>query len=84
MQTLEQGNVQTRNSFKIIPSVYLLLFKGNQVLLSKRANTGYEDGNYGLVSGHVESNETLREAMVREAAEEVGLTLLPETYQCLA
>lgn len=64
-----------RNSFKIIPSVYLLLCRGGQILLLKRDNTSYEDGNYGLVSWHVEANETLREAVVREAAEEVGLDL---------
>lgn len=66
-----------RETFKTIPSVYLLLIKDGKILLSKRANTGYEDGNYGFVAGHVEADESLRAALAREASEEIGL-VLPE------
>ena len=73
--TVSQIQISTRNAFKTILSVYLLLIREKHVLLSKRAHTGYEDGKYGLVSGHVEANETLKEAMAREVAEEVGIIL---------
>jgi ADP-ribose pyrophosphatase YjhB (NUDIX family) len=56
---------------------YLVLLKNNKVLLLRRYNTGYEDGNYGLISGHVESNESIRSAIVREAKEEVGIEVNP-------
>ena len=69
MQTVEIR----RATFKTVPSVYLIILKGTKVLLSKRANTGYEDGNYGLVAGHVESGESLRAALAREVSEEIGL-----------
>ena len=52
---------------------YLVLINQNKVLLLRRYNTGYEDGNYSLVAGHVEPNETIKDALVREAKEEVGI-----------
>ncbi len=64
-----------RVTYKVIPAVYLLLFNGTRVMLSKRANTGYEDRNYGLIAGHVEESETLRAALAREAFEEAGLEI---------
>jgi len=63
--------------FKLIPSVYLLLVDGDSILLSRRFQTGYEDGNYGLVAGHAEGGETFREALVREAFEEAGIRVEP-------
>jgi 8-oxo-dGTP diphosphatase len=59
-------------------AVYLVLVKENQVLLLKRQNTGFEDGNYGLIAGHVEKAELISQAVIREAEEEAGISLLPE------
>ncbi|MBX7212755.1 MAG: NUDIX domain-containing protein [Thermoflexales bacterium] len=56
-------------------AVYLILRSDDQVLLLRRSNTGFEDGNYSLVAGHVEPGESAHVAMLREAAEEVGITL---------
>ncbi len=66
-----------KDRFKLIPAVYLVLRKGNQVLLSERANTGYQDGKYSLVAGHVDGNELSTSAMAREAREEAGITIDP-------
>ena len=60
---------------KLIPSVYLILIKDGRVLLSRRANTGYEDGNYGLVAGHAESGEKFTDGLAREIQEEAGIEL---------
>lgn len=46
-----------------------------QILLSKRKNTGYKDGEYELPGGHLEENEDLYESMIREAKEELGISL---------
>lgn len=47
-----------------------------EILLQKRQNTGYADGMWDCgASGHVEEGETMRVAMAREAAEELGLSL---------
>ncbi len=61
--------------FKLIASVYLLFRKENKILLLRRTNTGYEDGNYGLVAGHVDGNESLTFAAAREAKEESGVEI---------
>ncbi len=76
MQTIQTA--PRRDQFRIIPAVYLLLFRGTEVLLAKRTNTGYEDGNYGVIAGHVDGNETLRVATAREADEEAGLRIAPD------
>ena len=65
----------TKERFKIIPAVYLVLEKDGRILLSRRYNTGHEDGNYSLVAGHLEGDESFRQAMTREAKEEAGIIL---------
>lgn len=67
----------TKERFKIIPSSYLVLIKDGKVLLSRRYNTGYMDGFYGFPAGHLDGGETFKQAMVREAREEIGITINP-------
>jgi len=66
-----------KERFKVIPSVYLVLIQDNKILLSRRHNTGYFDGNYSFPAGHLDGNETLKQAMVREAKEEISVILDP-------
>lgn len=48
--------------------------EAGQILLQQRFNTGYLDGYYDFAcSGHVDEGESIREAAVRELAEEIGL-----------
>lgn len=56
-------------------NVNLILIKDNKILLSRRENTGYEDGNWGLVSGNVEVGESAAWAVIREAEEEIGVRI---------
>lgn len=70
--------MSSKERFKLIPAVYLILRKGSKVLLLQRANSGYQDGNYSLISGHLDGDELAKDALIREAAEEAGITILSE------
>lgn len=59
--------------FKIHVAVHLFLMRQQQILLLRRFNTGYEDGNYSVIAGHTIGNESVYKAMQREAREEAGI-----------
>ncbi|WP_459549264.1 NUDIX hydrolase [Nocardia sp. X0981] len=70
--------VASAQRHKVIGDVHLLLTDGQgRVLFGRRANTGYEDGAYHLPSGHLEVGESVVAALVREAKEEIGVTIDP-------
>ncbi|MBI5877536.1 MAG: NUDIX domain-containing protein [Chloroflexi bacterium] len=63
--------------FALVAAVHLFLRSGERVLLSRRFNTGYEDGNFSVVAGHLEGGETVVAAAIREAREEAGIEIAP-------
>ena len=67
-----------KTRYAIIPAVYLLLQNdSSETLFLRRYQTGYQDGHFSLVAGHIEEGETPQTAAAREAQEEVGLTIQP-------
>lgn len=76
-------NQKEEERFALIPSVYLMLRQEDKVLLLRRANTGYMDGHYSLVAGHVEADEPARVALSREAKEEAGVIVKPEELRLI-
>lgn len=52
-------------------AAYVILEKDGKILLIRRYNTGYRDGEYTFPAGHVDPNETFLTTCVREAKEEV-------------
>lgn len=63
------------NRFTLKSAVHLFFIRDGQVLLLRRYNTGYQDGNYSVVAGHLDGGEKVVDAAAREALEEVGITL---------
>lgn len=71
----------SKERFKIIPGLYAVLLKNRQVLLLRRHNTGFEDGKFSLPGGHLDENESYKNAMIRETKEEIGVILDSDTLQ---
>ena len=71
----------TATSFALVPAAYLLMLRHvreggrrrTRVLLQLRRNTGYMDGHWACG----EAGESVVQAVVREAAEEVGVGVAP-------
>jgi 8-oxo-dGTP diphosphatase len=59
-------------------TVHLWFLRDDQILLARRFNTGYADGQYSVPAGHLDGGETVLDAAAREAEEEVGVQIRPE------
>jgi ADP-ribose pyrophosphatase YjhB (NUDIX family) len=55
----------------------MFFLRDNQILLIRRFQTGYMDGHYSVPAGHLDGNEPVRLAAVRESLEEVGVRIDP-------
>lgn len=67
-------------------AVFLIVLKEEnkktKILLQKRQNTGYMDNMWDLcASGHVENGESVADAVVREAKEEIGIKISKENLE---
>lgn len=56
-------------------AVYLVFEKGDKILVYRRINSGYHDGEYGVPTGHIQDGEPASGAAIRKAREEVGVRL---------
>ncbi|RNB71290.1 NUDIX hydrolase [Brevibacillus panacihumi] len=70
-----------KKRFTMPVAVHLFLLRGNEVLLLRRYNTGYEDGKYSVPAGHMDGNEQVKHAAIREAREECGIDITEEDLQ---
>lgn len=68
-------------------ATYLLLERENpsggakEILLLRRYHTGYHDGDYSLIAGHLDPDESLKQAMSREAKEEASIQVDPSNLE---
>ena len=62
--------------FGLIPDAHIFLMNdSDEILLLRRCNTGYEDGKYSVIAGHLDGCEEVRTAAIREAREEGGIEI---------
>lgn len=54
-----------------------------EILMLLRQNTGHADGLYDLPGGHVDPNEDILDAMIRETKEEIGINIKRENMKIL-
>lgn len=72
------------HNFRVVPASYVLLRRGDDVLLQLRHGTGYMDDHWAAAAaGHVEENESTFDAARREALEELGIVIEPSALQPL-
>jgi len=62
----------TTARFTLPSAVHLFLLQENQILLLMRQNTGYEDGSYRVIAGHLEGDETVAAAVIRRLRRKLG------------
>lgn len=67
--------------YRVVPAAYVLLLRPDddgvdRVLLQLRAHTGFMDGHWACgAAGHVEAGESVLQAALREAREELGIRI---------
>jgi 8-oxo-dGTP diphosphatase len=62
---------------KPVCAVHLFLIHESRILLLRRFNTGYEDGKYSVIAGHLNGDEEIKAAAIRDAQDEVGVEVSP-------
>lgn len=67
----------------VVPAVLFLLEKDGRFLFQLRQNTGVFDNMWSLPGGHVEPGEHILGAVIREAREELGLTVTEDNIHLL-
>ncbi len=76
--SLEKFLQKEKTRFKLKVGVLLMLIQKNSVLLSRRFQTGLDDGWYAVPMGGHDGNEPVSSSLIREAKEEANIILRPE------
>jgi 8-oxo-dGTP diphosphatase len=74
----QAAQARAAHRYRAVVDVYVLLRRSDgRILLLERSGTGYADGQLCPPSGHLEDGESVTQAAVREASEEVGVDIDP-------
>ena len=60
-----------KEKFTVRAAVYLVLVMDGKVLLSRRYKTGWMDGMYSLIAGHLDGNEPIGKVMIRDGFRQI-------------
>ena len=64
-------------------AAHVFLVRSDSVLLQRRQDTGFEDGNYAPAGGRIEDSEPATRAAIRECQEEIGVTIGPADLEAI-
>jgi 8-oxo-dGTP diphosphatase len=64
--------------FTLHSAVHLFLIHEGKILLSRRYKTGWRDGWYSVPAGHLDGEESVTGATIREVKEETGIDIARE------
>lgn len=64
--------------FRACVAVYGVLFRHDDVLLIRRAGSGYRDGQLSLPGGHLDGDEDAVHGLCRELYEELAIAVQPQ------
>lgn len=78
---LGENQLNERVRFQLSSAVFIILTRGPEICMLRRKTTGWMDGSFSIPAGGLEAGETIRLAAAREAYEEIGITIAPETLQ---
>ncbi|MEV7972622.1 NUDIX domain-containing protein [Cellulomonas sp. NPDC089187] len=67
----------------LVAASYLLVLDRGRLLLQLREGTGYRDGHWATLAGHVDPGESAHQAAIREAREEAGIIVDPADLEPL-
>ena len=73
LQSKSGSKIMSNERFTLRAAVYLILIRDGKTLLSRRYKTGWMDGKYSLIAGHLDGKEKVSDSMIREAYEEAGV-----------
>lgn len=65
----------------MVPAVYGLVMRDGELLMMRRAGSGYRDGQLSLPAGHLDGGEDAISGLARELAEEIGIHVQPRDCQ---
>ena len=69
--------------FELRCAVHLLLVKDGKILVEKRKNREYCDGQYDLIASHILGNEDVYSAIIRTAKTEVNIEVKKEDLEII-
>ena len=83
MRAVGEPNRTLEGRTLLVAASYVVLRRGDEVLLQLRRGTGYMDGFWATMAGHVDPGESVYDAAVRELKEEADVAVLASDLQPL-